>query len=178
MTDTINTSLNLLLVDEQDSVIGTAEKLPAHETGALHRAFSVLIFNNQGDYLLQQRATEKYHSGGLWSNSCCGHPHQPDNTATQAQQRLYEEMGFRTELNPLFSFRYHAELPNGLTEHEIDHVFTGYYQGQIPFNPAEVSAVRWVSPDALAEEIAESPDAFTVWFKILFDRIQGQRFNK
>ncbi|WP_338871959.1 isopentenyl-diphosphate Delta-isomerase [Spirosoma sp. SC4-14] len=165
-------SPTLLLVDQQDNVIGTAEKLAAHQTGALHRAFSVLIFNEQGDYLLQQRALEKYHSGGLWTNSCCGHPSQPDNTAAQAQQRLFEEMGFRAELDPLFVFQYYAELPNGLTEHEIDHVFTGQYQGDIPFNFSEVSAVRWISPEALAQEINESPDSFTVWFKILFDRLQ------
>lgn len=172
MTEPVSTSPTVLLVNEQDIILGTAEKLPVHQTGALHRAFSVLIFNDQGDYLLQQRAPEKYHSGGLWSNSCCGHPTQPDNTATQAQQRLFEEMGFRTALTPLFTFQYHAQLPNGLTEHEIDHVFAGQYAGTIPFNPSEVCAVRWISPDALAAEIQSAPDTFTVWFQLLFARLR------
>ncbi|UHG90532.1 isopentenyl-diphosphate Delta-isomerase [Spirosoma oryzicola] len=165
-------SPTVLLVNEQDNVLGTAEKLSVHESGDLHRAFSVLVFNEQGDYLLQQRAFEKYHSGGLWSNSCCGHPSQPDNTAAQANQRLYEEMGFRTDLQPLFSFQYHAQLPNGLTEHELDHVFTGQYEGPVPFNPDEVYAVRWVTPDALAREIEAAPETFSVWFRMLFERLQ------
>jgi len=172
MANNSGSSPTLLLVDEQDNIIGTAEKLAAHQTGALHRAFSVLIFNEQGDYLLQQRAFEKYHSGGLWTNSCCGHPGQPDNTADQAQQRLFEEMGFRTKLEPLFTFQYYAEFANGLIEHEIDHVFTGQYQGNIPFNLSEVNAVRWISPEALALEISNSPESFTVWFKILFEHLQ------
>ncbi|MCK8491155.1 isopentenyl-diphosphate Delta-isomerase [Spirosoma sp. RP8] len=165
-------SPTVLLVNEQDNVLGTAEKLSVHESGDLHRAFSVLVFNEQGDYLLQQRAFEKYHSGGLWSNSCCGHPSQPDNTAAQANQRLYEEMGFRTDLQPLFSFQYHAQLPNGLTEHELDHVFTGQYEGPVPFNPDEVCAVRWIAPDALAREMEMAPETFSVWFRMLFERLQ------
>jgi isopentenyl-diphosphate delta-isomerase len=172
MTNEITSSPTVLLVNEHDDVIGTAEKLAVHQSGELHRAFSVLIFNDQGDFLLQQRAPQKYHSGGLWSNSCCGHPSRPDNTADQAKQRLFEEMGFRTALEPLFSFRYHAELPNGLTEHELDHVFTGRYQGQVPFNPDEVCAVRWISADDLGQEIISAPDTFSVWFRMLFERLQ------
>ncbi len=168
-------SPDLLLVTEQDEVIGTAEKMQVHYDGVLHRAFSVLIFNDRGDYLLQQRALEKYHSGGLWSNACCGHPAQPSDTAKQAGQRLDEEMGFRTELSPSFSFIYHASLPNGLTEHEFDHVFTGSYDGPIPFNPAEVMAVRWISREALLREMADMPETFTVWFRILVDRLELQR---
>ena len=172
MTEPSNLSATVLLVTEQDEILGTAEKLSAHQTGVLHRAFSVLIFNDQGDYLLQQRAFQKYHSGGLWSNSCCGHPTQPADTAAQARQRLYEEMGFRTNLDFLFRFQYHALLPNGLIEHEIDHVFAGRYAGEIPFNPDEVAAIRWVAPDALAREMALAPDTFTVWFRLLFERMQ------
>ncbi|MEZ0483215.1 isopentenyl-diphosphate Delta-isomerase [Fibrella aquatica] len=168
-------SPDLLLVTEQDEIIGTAEKMQVHHDGVLHRAFSVLIYNDRGDYLLQQRALEKYHSGGLWSNACCGHPTQPDGTLQQAEQRLDEEMGFRTELSPSFSFIYHASLPNGLTEHEFDHVFTGTYDGEIPFNAAEVMAVRWVSREALLHEMATAPDTFTVWFRILVDTIEKQR---
>jgi isopentenyl-diphosphate delta-isomerase len=167
-------SPELLLVTEQDEVIGRSEKMQVHYDGVLHRAFSVLIFNERGDYLLQQRALGKYHSGGLWSNACCGHPTQPVNTAQQAGQRLFEEMGFRTELSPSFSFIYHASLPNGLTEHEFDHVFTGTYDGPIPFNPAEVMAVRWISRESLLREMADTPDSFTVWFQILVDRLERQ----
>lgn len=167
-----NTYSSVLLVNEHDEVLDTAEKLYVHQLGLLHRAFSVLIFNDAGDYLLQQRAQEKYHSAGLWSNSCCGHPTHSANTEAQAQQRLYEEMGFRTTLNPLLCFQYKATLPNGLIEHEIDHVFVGHYQGSIPFNRDEVCAVRWVSPDVLADELASSPENFTVWFRLLFARFQ------
>jgi len=171
----VNQSASLptvLLVNEQDEILGTAEKLSVHQTGDLHRAFSVLIFNEQGDYLLQQRALEKYHSGGLWSNTCCGHPTQSEHTAAQAEQRLYEEMGFRAPLEPLLRFQYHAVLPNGLTEHELDHVFVGHYLGPIPFNPDEVCAVRWISPDVLAAEMTTAPDTFTVWFRLLWERLQ------
>ncbi|WP_375447084.1 isopentenyl-diphosphate Delta-isomerase [uncultured Fibrella sp.] len=168
-------SPDLLLVTEQDEVIGTAEKMQVHHDGVLHRAFSVLIYNDRGDYLLQQRALEKYHSGGLWSNACCGHPTQPTGTSAQAEQRLEEEMGFRTPLSPSFSFIYHASLPNGLIEHEFDHVFAGQYDGEIPFNPAEVMAVRWVSRAELLREIATAPETFTVWFRILVDTIEQQK---
>lgn len=167
-----NTNSSVLLVNERDEVLITAEKLYAHQLGLLHRAFSVLIFNDTGDYLLQQRAQEKYHSAGLWSNSCCGHPTRSTNTEAQAQQRLYEEMGFRTTLKPLLSFQYKATFPNGLIEHEIDHVFVGHYQGLIPFNRDEVSAVRWVSPDALVDELSAFPENFTIWFRLLFARLQ------
>lgn len=174
--DSVGTlSPDLLLVTEQDEVIGTAEKMQVHFDGVLHRAFSVLIFNERGDYLLQQRAVEKYHSGGLWSNACCGHPTQPTGTSEQAEQRLAEEMGFRTELSPSFSFIYHASLPNGLTEHEFDHVFTGQYDGEIPFNPGEVMAVRWISREALLREIADRPETFSVWFRLLVDQIERQK---
>ncbi len=152
-----------------------AEKMQVHIDGVLHRAFSVLIFNDRGDYLLQQRAVEKYHSGGLWSNACCGHPTWSTETAQQAGQRLQEEMGFRTALSPLFSFIYHASLPNGLTEHEFDHVFTGQYDGEIPFNPAEVMAVRWISREALLREIADRPETFSVWFRLLVDQLERQK---
>ncbi|MEZ0542396.1 isopentenyl-diphosphate Delta-isomerase [Fibrella arboris] len=172
MNSSPTSSADLLLVNEKDEVIGTSEKMQAHYDGVLHRAFSVLIFNDRGDYLLQQRALEKYHSGGLWSNACCGHPTQPANTAKQAEQRLDEEMGFRTELSPSFRFIYHASLPNGLTEHEFDHVFTGQYDGDIPFNPAEVMAVRWISREALLREMADSPETFTVWFHLLVDQLE------
>ncbi len=177
MTSSQTQSPDLLLVTEQDEVIGTAEKMQVHHDGALHRAFSVLIFNERGDYLLQQRALEKYHSGGLWSNACCGHPTDPTGTLQQAEQRLDEETGFRTELSPAFSFIYHATLPNNLTEHEFDHVFTGQYEGPIPFNPDEVMAVRWISREALLSEMATAPDTFTVWFHLLLAQLEQRPFR-
>ncbi len=164
---------DLLLVTEQDDVIGRAEKLRAHQNGGLlHRAFSVLIFNAHGDWLLQQRAPGKYHSGGLWTNACCGHPTRPTHTGQQAEQRLEEEMGFTVPLTPFFAFTYHAHLPNGLTEHEFDHVFTGQYNGPIPFNPAEVMGVRWISPADLRQEMTNVPESFTVWFKLLMEEMK------
>lgn len=172
MTLSQTKSPDLLLVTEQDEVIGTSEKMQVHYDGVLHRAFSVLIFNDQGEYLLQQRALGKYHSGGLWSNACCGHPTNPTGTLQQAEQRLDEEMGFRTHLSPSFSFIYHATLPNNLTEHEFDHVFTGHYEGPIPFNTDEVMAVRWISREALLHEMATAPDTYTVWFHILVQRLE------
>lgn len=173
MIPSLPLSTDLLLVTERDEVIGTAEKMQVHRDGVLHRAFSVLIFNDKGEHLLQQRAYEKYHSGGLWSNACCGHPTDPNDTARQAEQRLDEEMGFRTQLAPSFSFTYHALLPNNLTEHEFDHVFTGQYEGPVPFNTDEVMAVRWISREALLREMATAPETFTVWFHILVQRLEG-----
>lgn len=175
MNSTVTLSPDLLLVTEQDEVVGTAEKMQVHHDGVLHRAFSVLIFNAAGEYLLQQRAVQKYHSGTLWSNACCGHPTRPTETAAQAGQRLGEEMGFTTSLTPSFTFIYHADLPNGLTEHEFDHVFTGHYEGPITPNPDEVMAVRWISHADLLREIADVPDTFTVWFKLLVDELERRK---
>ncbi|WP_461094233.1 isopentenyl-diphosphate Delta-isomerase [Spirosoma gilvum] len=161
----------VLVIDQNDQVLDTAEKWQAHADGLLHRAFSVLIFNKQGDFLLQQRAIDKYHSGGLWSNSCCGHPIDPADTIGQATRRLEEELGFRTELHPLFSFHYRADVGGGLIENEIDHVFVGQYEGPIPFNPQEVSAVRWLSAEAVASELAQQPFNYTVWFQLLHQEL-------
>ncbi|MBN8821595.1 MULTISPECIES: isopentenyl-diphosphate Delta-isomerase [unclassified Spirosoma] len=169
-----STQVNMVLVvDEQDHVLTTAEKWQAHADGLLHRAFSVQIFNQQGDFLLQQRAFEKYHSGGLWSNSCCGHPLQPSDTIGDATRRLEEELGFQTTLQPVFTFQYRADVGDGLIENEIDHVFTGVYEGPIPFNPQEVSAIRWVSATELADEMTQHPSNFTVWFRILFEQLMN-----
>lgn len=165
----------VLVVDKHDQVLNTAEKWQAHAEGLLHRAFSVQIFNQQGDFLLQQRALEKYHSGGLWSNSCCGHPLQPSDTLGDATRRLEEEMGFQTTLQPVFTFHYQADVGGGLIENEIDHVFTGLYDGPVPFNPQEVAAYRWVSSAELAEEMARHPSNFTVWFRILFEQLMNHQ---
>lgn len=161
----------VILVDEDDVERGSAEKLRAHADGALHRAFSVLVFNRRGEILLQRRAAGKYHSGGLWSNTCCGHPRPGEETARAARRRLREEMGFECELVRLFGFRYRVELAGGLSEHEYDHVFAGRYDGAPLPDPAEVDAWRWTSLDAIRREVAEASERYTHWFPLLLERL-------
>src|SRR6186713_1579239 len=115
----------VILVSEHDDMVGIMDKMEAHKQGLLHRAFSVFIFNSKGEMLLQQRAFNKYHSGGLWTNACCGHPSPGEQTVAAARRRLMEEMGFTTGLEELFDFTYQHAFENGLTEHEYDHVFAG-----------------------------------------------------
>lgn len=156
----------VILVDENDIPRGAMEKLEAHRRGLLHRAFSVFIFHPDGRMLLQRRAAGKYHSAGLWSNACCSHPGDGEDTQAAAERRLREEMGISTKLRPLTSFVYRAEFANGLTEYEFDHVFTGV-TGQEPSpNPIEVSDYRWEEPEAIREEITAHPGLFTAWFHI------------
>jgi isopentenyl-diphosphate delta-isomerase len=156
-----------ILVDEQDREIGREEKLKTHQLGLLHRAFSVLIFNDSNEMLLQKRALTKYHSPGLWTNACCSHP-QPDETVPEAgERRLMEEMGFSTELKEAFSFVYKADVGSGLTEHEFDHVMVGRYNAHGNYNLAEVSDARFVSLQELEEEITATPEQFTPWFRII-----------
>ncbi|MCH5690994.1 isopentenyl-diphosphate Delta-isomerase [Niabella sp. W65] len=161
----------LVLVDENDHPIGTMEKMEAHKKGLLHRAFSVLLFNDRKELLLQQRAFDKYHCGGLWTNTCCSHPHPEEDVKDAAQRRLKEEMGIACDLQKSFEFIYKAEFDNGLTEHEYDHVFVGVFSGEPVINVNEVAAWKYVSPDALRKDIADHPDQYTPWFKIILDRI-------
>lgn len=156
----------VILVDERDNEIGTALKMPAHEAGTLHRAFSIFIWGPDNRVMLQRRALDKYHSGGLWTNTCCSHPRPGETTEGAAHRRLKEEMGFDCPLTHAFDFIYRAKLDHGLTEHEFDHVYIGCYDGEPVLNAAEASGWRWVSPDALDAEIAAAPETFTVWFKI------------
>jgi isopentenyl-diphosphate delta-isomerase len=135
----------VILVNDKDEVTGTAEKMEAHQKGWLHRAFSVFIFNSNGEMLLQQRAINKYHSGGLWTNACCSHPQPGEITEASAKKRLKEEMGFEVPITPVFDFIYKTEFENGLTEYEFDHVFTGEYDGKINYDEDEVMNVRMVS---------------------------------
>ena len=130
--------MNVILVNEQDRQTGTMEKMEVHQKAILHRAFSVFIFNDKGEMLLQKRAVKKYHSGGLWTNTCCSHPQPGEDTLEAAGKRLQEEMGFNTTLNKAFTFIYKAELDNGLTEHEFDHVFIGNFNGEVQPDPEEV----------------------------------------
>jgi isopentenyl-diphosphate delta-isomerase len=153
----------VILVSPDDEPVGTAEKLAAHRSGALHRAFSVFVLDEGGRILMQRRADGKYHAGGLWSNTCCGHPRPGEETETAAERRLREEMGFSCELTDLFSFTYRVDMGNGLWEHEIDHVLTGRHEGAPAPDPAEVAEWRWLLPDALEREIAREPDRFTPW---------------
>jgi isopentenyl-diphosphate delta-isomerase len=155
----------VILVDADDAAIGTAGKLEAHERGELHRAFSVFIVNTGNELLLQRRAEEKYHGGGLWSNSCCGHPRPGEGTAAAARRRLGEEMGIDCPLERVFSFTYRAEMAGGLTEHEIDHVFVGRYDGEPRPDPREVGAWEWVSPERIRRDLAANPGAYTPWFE-------------
>jgi isopentenyl-diphosphate delta-isomerase len=161
----------VILVDPQDHQIGTMEKMEAHLTGALHRAFSVFIFNRKGELLLQQRALNKYHSAGKWTNTCCSHPRPGELTEDAAQRRLMEEMGMKCDLKYGFSFLYEASFSNDLTEHEYDHVFLGLSDELPQINLSEVAAFKYVDPGTLFADLKESPDQYTEWLKICFDRV-------
>lgn len=171
MIDT-TTNDSVILVDANDIEIGTAPKLPAHEAGTLHRAFSIFVFDSSGRVMLQRRALTKYHSGGLWTNTCCSHPRPGEATEAAAHRRLKEEMGFDCSLKHAFHFIYRAELDHALIEHEFDHVYFGTYDAEPVLNRAEACDWRWVAPDALDAEIASAPDQFTVWFKIAWIEVR------
>jgi isopentenyl-diphosphate delta-isomerase len=162
----------VILVDEQDNETGLMEKMEAHEKALLHRAFSVFIFNSKGEMLLQQRALSKYHSGGLWTNSCCSHPRPGEEVSAAAYRRLKEEMGFITSLHKVFDFVYKASFTNGLTEHEFDHVFVGAYDGVIVPDVAEVENYAYHSLERLEELMDSFPQDFTEWFKIAYPKIK------
>ncbi len=155
----------LILVDQDDRAVGVEEKHEAHRQGALHRAFSVLVYDDAGRWLLQRRALTKYHSGGLWTNAACGHPRPDEATEAAAARRLMEELRFTTELTFVTKVLYHAPLDHGMTEHEIVSVYTGRYQGPVDPDPGEADAVRWIEPDALARDMQDHPERYTVWFR-------------
>jgi isopentenyl-diphosphate delta-isomerase len=162
----------VVLVDGNDRQIGLEEKLHAHKNGAkLHRAFSIFIFNKKGETLLQQRAMGKYHSQGKWTNACCSHPMPGESVEDAAHRRLKEEMGFDCALREVFSFTYRAEVGNGLTEHEYDHVLFGSYDGVVRPNKEEAMDHRWVSPEQLIQDVRRDPEAFTPWLRISLDRV-------
>jgi isopentenyl-diphosphate delta-isomerase len=152
--------------------------MTAHQEGILHRAVSVLIFYAKNEWLIQQRAEEKYHSGLLWSNTACSHPMKGETTQDSAERRLQEEMGLDLTLEPAFSFQYRAEFDNGLIEHELDHVFIGYTENDPLPNPEEVADFRWLRPDLLEAEIANNPENFTAWFKLLVPKIKDHILQK
>jgi isopentenyl-diphosphate delta-isomerase len=163
----------VILVDENDKEIGTEEKMKAHEEGVLHRAFSVFVFNSKGGMLLQQRARSKYHSGGLWTNTCCSHPRPGETVEHAAHRRLKEEMGFDCNLKEIAHFIYKAQLDHDLTEHEFDHVFVGRYDEDVNSNQDEVEDVSWVRPDDLKKDIDIHPERYTEWFKIAFKKFSA-----
>jgi len=157
----------VILVDELDNPIGLMEKLEAHEKALLHRALSVLIFNSKNEFLLQQRSDNKYHSSGLWTNTCCSHPRANETVEEAAERRLREEMGMNCKMQKAFHFTYRAEFGNGLTEFELDHVFIGKSDSMPKINPQEAKSFRYVSLDVLLSEIENKPENFTPWFKIM-----------
>jgi isopentenyl-diphosphate Delta-isomerase len=161
----------LILVDEQDRQIGTGEKMEVHRKGLLHRCFSIFVFDERGRVLMQKRAAGKYHSGGLWTNTCCSHPRAGEELIDAAHRRLREEMGFDCELEERLTFVYRAELDNELTEHEYDHLLVGSWDGPVAPEPEEADGYEWIEVDELRDEISRRPERFTVWSRIAFDKL-------
>ena len=165
--------MDVILVDENDVPTGTMEKLEVHQKALLHRAFSIFIFNSNGEMLLQKRSANKYHSPSLWTNTCCSHPAPGQVIEQAAVKRLMEEMGFTTRLEKAFKFIYKAQFDNGLTEHEYDHVFTGLYDDVIIPDKSEVSDYCFQTLDAIATSLQLHPEQYTEWFKIAFPKLQA-----
>ena len=162
----------VVLVNNDGEEIGTMGKQEAHEKGLLHKAISIIIYNSDGEMLIQQRAHSKYHWAGIWSNSCCSHPRENESFAAAAHRRLFEELGFQTDLTEEFDFIYKAfDEPSGLTEHEFDTVFIGVYDGEMNLNPDEVEAVEWIRPLALMEDVRQYPEKYSFWFKIILEEL-------
>jgi len=163
------TEEKVILVNEKDEQIGLMPKLEAHEKAVLHRAFSVFILNDKNEIMLQQRAAQKYHSPLLWTNTCCSHQREGESNIEAGTRRLFEEMGFKTELKELFHFIYKAPFDNGLTEHELDHVMIGYYNQDPEINAEEVENWKWMSVEAVKNDMLVNSGIYTVWFKIIFE---------
>jgi len=159
----------VILVNEKDEQIGLMGKMEAHEKALLHRAFSVFVINDKNQIMIQQRAMEKYHSPGLWTNTCCSHQRDGESNIEAGKRRLMEEMGFTTDLKELFSFIYIAPFDNGLTEHEFDHVMVGSFEGEPNLNPHEVADWKWMTAEEIKTDMNQHPEIYTEWFKIIFD---------
>ena len=160
----------VILVNSNDEPIGLMPKMEAHEKALLHRAFSVFVINGNNELMLQQRAHQKYHSPGLWTNTCCSHQRDGEENIEAGLRRLQEEMGFETPLEYLFNFIYRAPFDNGLTEHELDHVMLGRFEGEPSINPEEVASWKWMDIDLIHADLNNNPSDYTVWFAIIFDR--------
>ena len=161
---------NVILVNEQDEQIGLMPKLEAHQKALLHRAFSVFIFNDKNELMLQQRALDKYHSPGLWTNTCCSHQRDGETNIEAGKRRLQEEMGFVVDLQESISFMYKAPFDNGLTEHEYDHVLLGKYNNEPVINISEVASWKWMLIEEVKDDIFLHPELYTEWFKVIFDK--------
>ena len=162
----------VVLVIEIDEILGLMEKMQAHRNGILHRAFSVFLFNDKGEMLLQKRASEKYHSPNQWTNACCSHPRENETYLDAAKRRLNEELGINCELEEKFHFIYKANVGDNLWEHELDRVFIGFYNSKCQLNPEEVAEVRYISMEDLNQEMKQNPEQFTEWFKIILEEYQ------
>ncbi|MEM5812433.1 MAG: isopentenyl-diphosphate Delta-isomerase [Candidatus Aenigmatarchaeota archaeon] len=161
----------IILVDKNDRETGTGEKMEVHRSGKLHRAFSIFIFNSRGQLLLQKRSREKYHSGGLWTNTCCSHPRAGEKLDEAVHRRLKEEMGFDVPLKEIFSFVYKVKFGNGLYENEYDHVFVGRFDGEPKPNPKEAESWKWVSLQALKNDIEKNPEKYTYWLRASINKL-------
>lgn len=168
----------VILVDSKDNSLGKMEKMEAHRSGNLHRAFSVFVYNDIGEMMLQRRAFSKYHSPGLWTNACCSHPKPEESTIDAAHRRLMEEMGFDCKLEEIFSFIYKAEVGNELTEHEFDHVFTGKWNKPPELNSEEADDWKFMPIDAIRKDMIQNPSNYTVWFRIAFAEIENYLTQK
>lgn len=164
----------VILVDKYDNPVGEMEKIEAHEKALLHRAFSVFIFNSKGELLLQRRADDKYHSGGLWTNTCCSHPAPGQDTAEAARLRLIHEMGIDTDLEYVRKFIYKAPFVNSLTEHELDHIYIGITDDLPRINPDEVSEYKYMSLPDIEADIQQYPEHYTAWFHIIFEKFMEE----
>lgn len=162
------TEEQVILVNENDEQLGLMPKMEAHEKARLHRAFSVFVFNDDGELLLQQRAADKYHSPTLWTNTCCSHQRDGESNIEAGKRRLQEEMGFVCDLKEVFWFVYKAPFDNGLTEHELDHVMVGYFNGYPEINKDEVESYKWMTLEDVKTDIKNHPEYYTEWFKIIF----------
>ena len=172
MTD--STTNYVILVDENDNPQGTMEKIEAHEKAKLHRAFSVFIYNSKNELMLQQRALTKYHTPGLWTNTCCSHQKLGETNIEAGKRRLQEEMGFTTDLQETISFIYKAPFENGLTEHEYDYILVGEYNDEPKPNPDEVNDWKWMKLEDIEADIKKNPKIYTEWFKIIFEKHKSE----
>jgi len=158
----------VILVNEKDDQLGLMNKMEAHQKAVLHRAFSVFVFNQKGELLLQQRAHDKYHSPGLWTNTCCSHQRDGESNMVAGKRRLEEEMGFSCDLEEMFWFVYKASFDNGLTEHELDHVMIGHFDEDPKINEDEAASFKWMLLEDVKKDIEMHPELYTEWFKIIF----------
>lgn len=169
---------NIILVNENDEEIGYGEKMAVHKAAQLHRAFSIFVLNSKNELMLQKRAHHKYHSGGLWTNTCCSHPLKGEDQEITIHNRLVEEMGFDTSLKKLFYFTYKAELENGLTEYELDHVYLGRFEGEPKPNPEEVCDWKWMDIEEFKTDLKDNPQNYTYWVNYAFEEFYSYYKNE